>query len=408
MAGFNKNKIINDPVYGFLTIPTETVYDVIQHPYFQRLRRIRQLGLSELVYPGATHTRFHHALGALNLMIRAVETLKRKGVEITDEETEAVYLGILLHDIGHGPFSHTLEHVIVKGVHHEQISELMMHRINREMDGKLSLAIDIFKQKYTSKPFLGQLISGQLDMDRLDYLQRDSFYTGVSEGIVGTERIINMLNVADGQLVVEAKGIYSVEKFLIARRLMYWQVYLHKTAIAADELLFAVLQRARDLAGQGTPLGNYFPLVHFMGREISAEDLDDESLDLYAMLDDNDILNALKVWMGHEDTVLATLSGFMLNRRLPKIIISKTPFTAAQIQEYQEQVMKTLQVQDRDTMTYYVRTGVLENHAYKSEGGGIPILSREGKVQDMAEVTDNYNLDALKDTVTKYYLTYLR
>jgi HD superfamily phosphohydrolase len=199
MAGFNKNKIINDPVYGFLTIPTETVYDVIQHPYFQRLRRIRQLGLSELVYPGATHTRFHHALGALNLMIRAVDTLKRKGVEITDEETEAVYLGILLHDIGHGPFSHTLEHVIVKGVHHEQISELMMHRINREMDGKLSLAIDIFKQKYTHKPFLGQLISGQLDMDRLDYLQRDSFYTGVSEGIVGTERIINMLNVCDGQ-----------------------------------------------------------------------------------------------------------------------------------------------------------------------------------------------------------------
>lgn len=406
MAGFNKNKIINDPVYGFLTIPTETVFDVIQHPFFQRLRRIRQLGLSELVYPGATHTRFHHALGALNLMIRAVETLKRKGVEITDEETEAVYLGILLHDIGHGPFSHTLEHVIVKGLSHEQISDLMMQRINREMEGKLGLAISIFRQEYHSKPFLGQLISGQLDMDRLDYLSRDSFYTGVSEGIVGADRIINMLNVSEGQLVVEAKGIYSVEKFLIARRLMYWQVYLHKTAIAADELLFAILQRARELAGNGNPLGSYFPLIHFLGREIGPAGLDDESLDLYAMLDDNDILNALKTWMGHEDPVLRQLSGFMLNRNLPKILISSIPFDDAVIQEKKKVAKERFALTDEHFLSFFVRTGVLENHAYKAEGGGIPILNKDGEVKDMSEVTDNYNLDALKDTVTKYYLTY--
>lgn len=408
MAGFNKNKIINDPVYGFLTIPTETVYDVIQHPYFQRLRRIRQLGLSELVYPGATHTRFHHALGALNLMIRAVETLKNKGVSITDLETEAVYLGILLHDIGHGPFSHTLEHVIVKGVSHEIISELMMHRINREMDGKLDLAIQIFKQDYSAKPFLGQLISGQLDMDRLDYLLRDSFYTGVSEGIVGAERIINMLNVAAGQLVVEAKGIYSVEKFLIARRLMYWQVYLHKTAIAADELLFAILQRARFLAMHGTPLGSYFPLIHFLGREIQGENLDDESLDLYAMLDDSDILHALKTWITHEDPVLSRLSLSMLSRNLPKILISTKPFQESEIAHYKQLAKSNFALTDDDLLDYFVRTGVLENHAYKSEGGGISILDKEGRVQDVAEVTDNYNLDSLKETVTKYYLTYWR
>lgn len=408
MAGFNKNKIINDPVYGFLTIPTETVYDVIQHPYFQRLRRIRQLGLSELVYPGATHTRFHHALGALNLMIRAVETIKRKGIEITDEETEAVYLGILLHDIGHGPFSHTLEHVIVKGVSHELISGMMMKRINREMNGKLELAIKIFNQEYTKKPFLGQLISGQLDMDRLDYLLRDSFYTGVSEGIVGAERIINMLNVSEGQLVVDAKGIYSVEKFLIARRLMYWQVYLHKTAIAADELLFAILQRARVLAASGTPLGNYFPLIHFLGREIRGESLDDESLDLYAMLDDSDILNALKTWMSHEDPVLSLLSGFMLNRNLPKILISNVPFSESDVNQHRDAAKSRFGLKDAALLDYFIRTGALENHAYKTEGGGIPILSKDGKVHDVSEVTDNYNLDSLKATVTKYYLTYWR
>ena len=245
---FNKNKIINDPLHGFLTIPTDLIFDVIQHPYFQRLRRIRQLGMSDWVYPGATHTRFHHALGALNLTLQAMDTLRRKGIEISDKEYESTALAILLHDIGHGPYSHTLEHTLIQGVHHEDISTRIMERLNGIFNGELEVAIQIFQHKYEAKPFLSKLISGQLDMDRLDYLLRDSFYTGVSEGIVGGERIISMLNVADGNLVVEEKGIYSVEKFLIARRLMYWQVYLHKTVIAADAVLVSILQRARVLA----------------------------------------------------------------------------------------------------------------------------------------------------------------
>jgi uncharacterized protein len=406
MAGFNKNKIINDPVYGFLTIPTATVYDTIQHPYFQRLRRIRQLGLTELVYPGATHTRFHHALGALNLMMRAIDTLKRKNIEITAEETEAVYLGILLHDIGHGPFSHTLEHTLVIGVNHEKISALMMDRINAEMNGALNLAVLIFSGQYNTKPFLQQLISGQLDMDRLDYLLRDSFYTGVSEGVVGAERIINMLNVVNGQLVVEAKGIYSVEKFLIARRLMYWQVYLHKTAIAADELLFAILLRARELASAGTPLGTYHPLVHFLGREINLLDFDNESLDLYAMLDDNDIMNALKTWMHHSDPVISILSNNMLNRQLPKIEIGPEPFSAEAINKCKQTAKAKFNITQEEDLKYFVRTGELENKAYITEGGGINILGKDGVIRDVAEASDNYNLDSLKKTVKKHYLTY--
>lgn len=406
MAVFNKNKIINDPVYGFLTIPTELVYDVIQHPYFQRLRRIRQLGLTELIYPGATHTRFHHALGALNLMIGAIDVLRRKGVEITDDEAEGAYLAILLHDIGHGPFSHTLEHTIIQGVNHEKVSRWMMEKLNRDLGGKLQLAMDIFDGHYPVKPFLGQLISGQLDMDRLDYLLRDSFYTGVSEGIVGADRIIHMLNVHQGNLVVEEKGIYSVEKFLVARRLMYWQVYLHKTAVAADELLLAILRRARVLASEGQHLGSYHPLVHFLGREIHEAEFDDESLDLYANLDDNDIINALKSWQQHPDKVLAGLSASMLQRKLPKILIRNTPFTEAEIANYKNEVISLYQLSHPELVEYFVQTGILENHAYKTEGGGILILRKDGSVQDVAEASDNYNLASLKDTVTKYYLTY--
>lgn len=406
MKGFNKNKIINDPVYGFLTVPTALVYDTIQHPYFQRLRRIRQLGLTELVYPGATHTRFHHALGALNLMIRAIETLRQKGVEVSDAEAEAVYLAILLHDIGHGPFSHTLEHTLVNGVSHEKISWWMMDKMNREMGGQLSLAMKLFAGEYPEKPFLSQLISGQLDMDRLDYLLRDSFYTGVSEGVVGADRIIHMLNVKDGQLVVEEKGIYSVEKFLVARRLMYWQVYLHKTAVAADELLLAILKRARTLAADQHHLGSYQPLVHFLGREIKPEDFDDECLDLYAELDDNDIYNALKVWQSHDDEVLGLLTRSMLSRRLPKILIRNTAYSKAEIAEYEQRTIANLQLSDPSLVEYFVRSGVLENHAYKTEGGGILIQGKDGTVRDVADASDNYNLSALKETVTKYYLSW--
>jgi HD superfamily phosphohydrolase len=406
MGEFNKNKIINDPVYGFLTIPSELVFDIIQHPYFQRIRRIRQLGLTELIYPGASHTRFHHALGALNLMIRAVNVLKNKGVEITADETEAVYLAILLHDIGHGPFSHALEHTLIQGVKHEKISLWMMEKLNREQNGKLSLAIEIFKNNYPAKPFLSQLISGQLDMDRLDYLLRDSFYTGVSEGVVGAERIIHMLNVRNGNLVVEEKGIYSIEKFLVARRLMYWQVYLHKTAIAADELLLAILQRARVLAAQGYHLGSYQPIIHFLGRKIDESVFDDESLDVYAELDDNDIFNALKVWKSHEDPVLSQLSACMLNRRLPKILIRQTPFLETDLEQFKPAVKERFGVNNEDLMSYFLRFGVLENKMYKSEGGGILILSKDGSIRDLAAVSDNYNLSALQETVTKYYLTY--
>jgi uncharacterized protein len=406
MPSQNKNKIINDPVYGFLTVPSSLVYDVIQHPYFQRLRRIRQLGLSELVYPGATHTRFHHALGALNLMVRALETLKQKGVVLSEDEIEAACLGILLHDIGHGPYSHTLEHSILRGISHEEVSLLMMKRISKEMGGKLDLAIQVFNGEYEEKPFLTQLISGQLDMDRLDYLSRDSFYTGVSEGIVGAERIINMLNVANGQLVVEEKGIYSVEKFVVARRLMYWQVYLHKTVIAADELLIAILQRARFLAGQEKYLGTYHPLVHFLSHEINAERFDEESLDLFAQLDDFDIMTALKSWQFHEDKVMAVLAKAMLNRHLPKINIRNSPVSEADIEALRLASIARFNLDHPSDSSYFVRSGELENNAYKSEGGGIWILRKDGRIQDVAEASDNYNLAALKETVKKYFVTY--
>lgn len=401
---FNKNKIINDPLHGFLTIPTDLIFDVIQHPYFQRLRRIRQLGMSDWVYPGATHTRFHHALGALNLTLQAMDTLKRKGVHISDDEYESTALAILLHDIGHGPYSHTLEHTLIQDVHHEDISTRIMLRLNDEFEGRLTLAIRIFQNQYDEKPFLSQLISGQLDMDRLDYLLRDSFYTGVSEGIVGGERIISMLNVVEGNLVVEEKGIYSVEKFLIARRLMYWQVYLHKTVIAADALLVSILQRARYLAHRGHGLGTYHPLLHFLMNEIDHKRFDEEALDLFLVLDDIDILASVKQWQFHEDAILSLLSKRLLNRKLPKVHIASADFDPREIAEASEKTMEKFGFGEVETLKYFVKTGVLENHAYKTEGGGIRVLAKNGSVVDVAERSDNYNLAVLKETVKKYYL----
>ncbi len=406
MVTANKSKIINDPLHGFLALPSALIYDVIQHPYFQRLRRIRQLGLSEWVYPGATHTRFHHALGALNLTIQAVETLQRKGIEITDEEKEGVSLAILLHDIGHGPYSHTLEHTLIRGVQHEEISLQIMQRMNVEFDGKLSLAIEIFKGTYTIKPFLGQLVSGQLDMDRLDYLLRDSFYTGVSEGIVGADRIIHMLNVSEGNLVVEEKGIYSVEKFLVARRLMYWQVYLHKTVIASDAMLISILQRARQLAMAGSTLGTYHPLMHFLFKDVNASNFDKEALDLFLALDDIDIMSSLKQWQFHEDKILSVLCGRMLNRQLPKIKIGLEPITDEMFTLVTQQAANVFGISEALAAEFFIKKGILENHAYKTEGGGIRILRKNGKIQDVAEASDNYNLAALKETVTKYYMIY--
>ena len=382
MVTANKSKIINDPLHGFLALPSALIYDVIQHPYFQRLRRIRQLGLSEWVYPGATHTRFHHALGALNLTIQAVETLQRKGIEITDEEKEGVSLAILLHDIGHGPYSHTLEHTLIHGVQHEEISLQIMQRMNVEF------------------------VSGQLDMDRLDYLLRDSFYTGVSEGIVGADRIIHMLNVSEGNLVVEEKGIYSVEKFLVARRLMYWQVYLHKTVIASDAMLISILQRARQLAMAGSTLGTYHPLMHFLFKEVNASNFDHEALDLFLALDDIDIMSSLKQWQFHEDKILSVLCGRMLNRQLPKIKIGLEPITDEMFTLVTQQAANVFGISEALAAEFFIKKGILENHAYKTEGGGIRILRKNGSIQDVAEASDNYNLAALKETVTKYYMIY--
>jgi HD superfamily phosphohydrolase len=358
------------------------------------------------VYPGATHTRFHHALGAMNLMIKAVETLKRKGVEITEAEEEGVVLGILMHDIGHGPYSHTLEYTLAQGVNHERISLMLMERMNREFGGALDMAIAIFKGEYAAKPFLHQLISGQLDMDRLDYLMRDSFYTGVSEGIVGVERLIHMLNVKNGDLVVEEKGIYSVEKFLVARRLMYWQVYLHKTVLAADALLVAILQRAREMAKEGHTLGSYHPLMHFLFKDVNPEDFTDEDLDLFVQLDDIDIMSAIKEWQFHEDRILQSMSQRLLRRQLPKIKVQLEPVSEGLRQLMRAQAASVFGVSDERVLDYFVHVGVLKNDAYISEGGGIRIMKKDGSLVDVAEASDNYNLASLKDTVTKYYITY--
>jgi len=406
MPSGNKSKLINDPLHGFVTLPSALVYDVVQHPYFQRLRRIRQLGMSEWVYPGATHTRFHHALGAMNLKVKALDTLRGKGVEITEEEKEAAILGILMHDIGHGPYSHTLEYTLAQGVNHEDISIMLMERMNIEFGGALRLAIDIFRGDYHKKPFLHQLISGELDMDRLDYLMRDSFYTGVSEGIVGVDRLIHMLNVKDGDLVVEEKGIYSVEKFLVARRLMYWQVYLHKTVIAADALLVSILQRAREMAKTGSTLGSYHPLMHFLFKDVNPDDFNEEDLDLFVLLDDIDIMSAIKEWQFHEDPILSEMSKRLLRRHLPKIKVQLEPIDFGVKQLMRSQAASIFGVSDERILDYFVHVGVLKNDAYRSEGGGIRILKKDGSVVDVAAASDNYNLDSLKDTVTKYYITY--
>ncbi|HEY0896678.1 MAG TPA: HD domain-containing protein, partial [Sphingobacteriaceae bacterium] len=319
----NKKKIINDPVYGFITIPTDLIYDLIEHPYFQRLRYIKQLGMTHLVYPGALHTRFHHALGAMHLMKLAIETLRSKGHEITAEEEEAASIAILLHDIGHGPFSHALEHTIVTGIAHEHISTLLMDKLNHQFGGRLELALEIFNKRYY-KSFLHQLVSGQLDLDRMDYLNRDSFFTGVSEGVISSDRIIKMLDAAGGQLVIEEKGIYSIEKFLIARRLMYWQVYLHKTVIGAEQMLVKILERAKELAVGGKRLFATPCFGHFLNHSVTREEFmgDPEHLKHFSALDDHDIFTSIKVWANDDDLILSRLCRQLIRRDLYKVEIS--------------------------------------------------------------------------------------
>lgn len=400
---FNKRKIINDPVYGFITLPYEIIYDLIEHTYFQRLRRIRQLGLTTMVYPGAYHTRFHHALGAMHLITEAITTLKTKGVDITEEEAQAATIAILLHDIGHGPFSHALENTIVQGTQHEELSMMFMNRLNEEFQGQLTMAISIFKDEYP-KRFLHQLISSQLDVDRLDYLTRDSFYTGVSEGVVGVERIIKMLNVKEDKIVVEAKGIYSIEKFLIARHIMYWQVYLHKTVIAAEFLLIKALKRAKELARKKVELFCTPSFHQFLYNDFSSADFEKnaELLNAFGQLDDYDVLTSIKVWQTHSDPILSTLCKHLINRKLYKVELSSELIDSSYIEK-----LKSNYSVSKEEMEYFVFTDTIKNQIYRRDKSPIMLLYKDGSVKEISETFDLFNVANLLKPVEKNFLCYL-
>lgn len=400
----DKLKIFNDPIYGFIGIPNALIFDLIAEPCFQRLRRISQMGLSYLVYPGAHHTRFPHALGSMHLMQQAIQVLRLKSVEITQQEEEGLLCAILLHDIGHGPFSHAMEHSIVEGVGHEYISLLFMEQLNKKYNGKLSIGIDIFKGIYPKK-FLNQLVSSQLDMDRMDYLKRDSFYTGVAEGNINSERLLTMLNVDKGELVVEQKGIYSVEKFLMARRFMYWQVYLHKTGLVAEQLLIRILKRAKELIVSGIQLPCSGPLHFFIENKISKENFSAEILDKFAGLDDVDILFAIKTWQEEDDFVLSSLCRMLINRNLLHIKLKNSPIEGRKLQKYFNRFKKEHGLSDAETR-YFVFSGEIRNQTYDSEHQHIGILRGNGKVTDVAKVSDQLYLNALSKTVIKYYICY--
>ncbi len=398
MNSTNKLKILNDPIYGFITIPNELFFDLIEHPYFQRLRRISQLGLTYLVYPGAYHTRFHHALGAMHLMDKAVRILKSKGHAISMEEEEAVKIAILLHDIGHGPFSHALENSIVPGIDHEKLSLEFMKLLNKEFEGKLEMAINIFQNKHPKK-FLHQLISSQLDMDRLDYLRRDSFYTGVTEGQVNSERLISMLNIVDDQIVVDHKGIYSVEKFIVARRLMYWQVYLHKTVLSAEFLLIKILQRAREVFTEDMLMPSALKVFLRGDLPESYEDL----LNLYAQLDDHDIFSGIKEWQFHSDKVLSILCESLLKRKLLAVVSADDPNNDGKINELKKNVQEKYGISLKET-EYFVFNKGLTNNAYNPTKDRINLLYKDGSVVDIARAADQLNISALAKPVTKNFL----
>lgn len=402
------SKIINDPVFGFINIPKGLIMEVVTHPTMQRLHRIKQLGLSSMVYPGAQHTRFQHSLGAFFLMTEAIQALRGKGVEITDHEAESVKLAILMHDIGHGPFSHVLENTIAPGVHHEEISLLLMEKINRELGGRLDLAIRIYKDEY-EKRFLHQLVSSQLDMDRLDYLRRDSFYTGVTEGNIGSARIIKMLGVKDDRLVVESKGIYSIENFLTARRLMYWQVYLHKTSVVCEKMLINTLTRAKELARKGVELYATPALHHFIYKDITREEFfsNPQCLDTFTLLDDNDIWCSLKAWATHPDKVLSTLSRGLVDRRLFKVEISTKPFSRTYKNEIAERICHTLGISKKD-VAYFTCSTTHEKDMYTTFDDHIEILYSDGTTRDIAEASDMFNLSLLQKKVKKYFFIYHR
>ncbi len=400
----NKLKIFNDPIYGFITIPDTLLYDLIQHPYFQRLRRISQMGLSYLVYPGAHHTRFHHALGCMHIMQKAVEVLRYKGVIISNEEEKALYIAILLHDIGHGPFSHAMEHSIVENVNHEAISLLFMNKLNEEFDGQLTLAIRVFKGEYHRK-FMLQLISSQLDMDRMDYLRRDSFYSGVAEGNINSDRLIQMMNVVDDVLVIEEKGIYSVEKFLMARRLMYWQAYLHKTSLVAENMLVRVLKRAKELSQKGIVLPCSEPLLYFMQHKVELNDFDDAVLERFSQLDDTDIIAALKAWQNHNDFILSNLSKMIVNRDLLKIKLSSEKYTPEDVEDLKSKLTNFYRISQQEA-SYFIFKGKIKNQAYNKDVEPIKILKKDRTIEDVVEASDQLNLKALSKPVTKYFICF--
>ena len=389
-------KIINDPVYGFITIDDELILKIIAHPFYQRLRRIHQMAMALLVYPGAVHTRLHHSLGAYHLMRNALHELRSKGVPITKEEDQAAKIAILLHDIGHGPFSHALENVLIEGMHHEAISLLLMEELNKQFDGQLQMALDIFTNVYPKK-FLYQLVSGQLDVDRMDYLNRDSFFSGVSEGVIGYDRILKMLTVHNGELMVEEKGIYSIEKFLVSRRLMYWQVYLHKTVLCAEQMLKQIIRRARYLKAAARQ-----PLNHFIN-----EPADTVSLSQFCSLDDYDVISAIKEWCGHEDKILSFLSKGIINRNLLKIRYFSEPVAEYLVKEKTLEAMQEMQLSAEDA-AWLVFTGEASSSTYNFENEKINILFKDGTVKDISEVDDALINQNLSGKVKKYYICYLR
>jgi HD superfamily phosphohydrolase len=404
VSQINKLKILNDPIYGFISITNPFIYDLVQHPYFQRLRRISQMGMSYLVYPGAHHTRFHHALGCMHIMQKAIAVLRFKGISISEEEDNALQIAILLHDIGHGPFSHAMEHSIVEDVNHEAISLLFMNKLNDEFEGQLSLAIQIFKGDYHRK-FMLQLISSQLDMDRMDYLKRDSFYSGVAEGNVNSDRLIQMMTVVDDTLVIEEKGIYSVEKFLMARRLMYWQVYLHKTSLVAELILTKVLKRAKELTQKGVALPCSEPLLFFMQNKVELDTFDHDTLDKFSQLDDFDIVSALKAWQNNDDYILKTLSKMIINRDLLKVKFNTEKFNKEEIDAYVTRLSQLNGISNQEAQ-YFIFKGKIKNQAYSKEAEPIRILKKDKTIEDVVEASDQLNLKALSKPVTKYYICY--
>lgn len=404
----NKQKIINDPVFGFINIPNDFLYDIIQHPYFQRLHRIKQLGLSSVVYPGAQHTRMQHSLGAMHLMGEAIAQLRQQGHEITEDEAVAVRACILLHDIGHGPFSHALEHSLVRGISHEEISLLMMEQLNEGLDGRLNMALEIFRNTYHKK-FLHQLVSGQLDMDRLDYLSRDSFFSGVSEGIIGAARIIKMLNLHNGELVVDIKGIYSIEKFLVARRLMYWQVYLHKTSVAAEKMLVNILKRAKELATGGKTLFASPALQYFLYNDVDKSTFTQNEMSLknFALLDDSDLICAFKVWIDHDDIVLSTLCRDFINRRLFKVEINTLPVSDSKQKNYTEQYSRYFGISEHEA-GYFTGDELVSTDTYSPQDDNINILYKDGTVKDIVDASDMLNITVLTKKAEKHFFCYYK